>query len=379
MDETAQGRSFRNIFSRQKIALQITAYQVGDIHTTQSVEIGANATLVGHIVAPIVHVYGLVYGSVLAQETAVYPGGQIWGDVYTTRLTLESGGSIHGWTDTIEDVDFEEYAQNLTPPQPDPPEIPGDIQIALPDKVELEQKKILQQSAALALAARAELEESFDLRLNEMAGKVIKRNKELAAELETAVAELNAIRPQYEKAQDDLAAQISQHNQLSQEIQIARNLLAEREVEIAALQDKSKAAQTTIDALAQKHKTTEAALKSKEAAYASMLARHESLETALQASLEHTSDLEESLLRWQELAEYSESRAKELEEKQNTLQTKLEVAQAAHAKIEEEQFQLKDDLKGAQATIDKQKRLLKQLKDASSQKINDLQKQLESK
>ncbi len=379
MEETTQGRSLRNIFSRSKNALQINTYQVGDVHTSQSVEIGPNATLVGHIVAPIVHVYGLVYGSVLAQETAVYHGGQIWGDVYTTKLSLEPGGSIHGWTSTIEEGDYAELAQNLMLSQPDPPKLPGDIQISEPNKVELEQKKILQQSAALALAARAELEESFDLRLNEMAGKVMLQNKKMAAELETAVAELNALRPQFEKTQSDLAARISQQDQLSQEIQIVRDLLTEREAEITTLQEQSKTAQTKIKALEQKNKTNEATLKSKDAAYATLLARHESLATALKASLEHTSDLEESLLRWQELAEYSESRAKELEEQQTTLQTKLEVAQAAYAKIEEDQFQLKDDLKTAQETADKQQRLLNQLKGVSSQKTSDPQDQLEDK
>lgn len=374
-----QGRSLRNIFSRQKAALQINAYQVGDVYSTQVVEIGLGATLVGHIVAPVVHVYGLVYGSVLAQETAVYPGGQIWGDVYTAKLNIEPDAGIHGWISTIEAASYTEYAQNLSLPQPVPPELPGDEQIIAPDASEVEQKKILQQSAALALAARAELEESFDKRLNEMVGKVMARNKILTGELETAVSELTALQTAYQTNQTDLATRISQQEQLNQEIQIARTLLAERDATIMTLQNNVKAGQLKIETLSQQRQTSENTLKSKQAAYTALLARHESLETALQASLEHTSDLEESLLRWQELAEYSEARAKELEENQNALQIKLEVAQAAYAKIEENQFQLKDDLKTAQTTIKKQASVIKQLKDVTSQKINDLQKQLANK
>ncbi len=331
------GRSPKSARTSRRGRTLINDYQIKDLHTNQAVEIVRGATLVGDVTAPEVHVHGLLVGTVIAYETAVSATGQIWGDIYTARLTLKEGGKIQGWTGSFAADQYDQVAKSARAPTLPDPEIKAEATIE--SSQQLPALQLLQQETAVALAARAELEKSFEQRLSEIAGKISARNTELKSALETAENQLKAAAPQYDQLQSALADRERQIVQLTGEIEIARELINNRDNELAEF-EQTKAAKETVETELAETKTE----------YKALQERHANLETALQASLAHTADLEESLLRWQELAEFSEMRIQEMEAEQKNLQE----------------------------TNEKQEQLLQQLKKITGEQIRKLQNQVEN-
>jgi cytoskeletal protein CcmA (bactofilin family)/chromosome segregation ATPase len=301
--------------------LEIVGYHVEDIHADQPVSIQEGATLVGNVYAPRLVVSGLLTGSAVCREIRVEKSGQVLGDVFTVSLTVISGGNVHGW---ISNVDEEGYAALITNGRL------SDDSSALPyenghnlsegqhlnrNEAQIEALHHLQSETAVALAARAELEQDFERRLTELAGESTTIIASLRQDLTELRTELTIKQTQLDEAQEALRHRKSQVERQANELGIARDLMTEQNDELTTLRQQHSKLQTNHTQLTAGKTAVDDELETAVREINTLRDRIHSLEVAHKASLTHTSDQEESLIRWQELAEITEKRANDLEAK----------------------------------------------------------------
>lgn len=331
--------------------LEIVGYHVEDILADQPVAIQEGATLVGNVFAPRLVVAGLLTGSAVCREIRVEKSGQVLGDVFTVSLTVLAGGNIHGWASSVDEADYAALADAGQMPDDNSlswHENGGDLpegQLINRNEAQIEALHHLQAEAAVALAARAELEQDFQRRLSELAGETTNTIAHLKQELTELRTELTTKQTQLDEAQEALRHRKSQVERQANELGIARDLMTEQNDELANLRQQHTQLQNNHTQLQSEKTAVDSELETAVREITTLRDRIHSLEVAHKASLTHTSDQEESLIRWQELAEITEKKAAGLEaelkkaqlqisESSNLLEMQREQRRAAEKELE---------------------------------------------
>ncbi|MEZ4593247.1 MAG: polymer-forming cytoskeletal protein [Chloroflexota bacterium] len=299
--------------------LEISGYHVEDILTDQPVAIQEGATLVGNVFAPRLVVAGLLTGSAVCRDIRVEKSGQVLGDVFTVALSVINGGNVHGWISSVDESDYATLAENGRLPDDNEftrhengHELP-EGQLLNRNEAQVEALHHLQTQAAIALAARAELEQDFQRRLTELAGESTSTIANLKQELTELRTELATKQTQLDEAQEALRHRKSQVERQANELAIARDLMTEQNDELANLRQQHTQLQHNHAHLQTEKTAVDDELEKAIREITALRDRIHSLEVAHKASLMHTSEQEESLIRWQELAEITEKKVEELE------------------------------------------------------------------
>lgn len=310
--------------------LEIVGYHVEDIQTDQPVAIQEGATLVGNVFAPRLIVAGLLTGSAVCRDIRVEKSGQVLGDVFTVALTIIPGGNINGW---ISSVDEEDYAALADAGRlPDDTEFPRqdngsdypEGQLINRNEAQIEALHHLQSKAAVALAARNELEQDFQRRLTELAGESTSTIASLKQELTELRTELATKQTQLDEAQEALRHRKSQVERQANELGIARDLMTEQNDELTNLRQQHAQLQSGHSQLQAEKTAVDDELETAVGEINTLRDRIHSLEVAHKASLVHTAEQEESLIRWQELAEITEKKANDLEAELQKVKLQIE-------------------------------------------------------
>lgn len=310
--------------------LEIVGYHVEDIQTDQPVAIQEGATLVGNVFAPRLVVAGLLSGSAVCRDIRVEKNGQVLGDVFTVALTISPGGNINGWISSVDEADYATLAEDGRLPEDteftrqengsDAPE----GQLLNRNEAQVEALHHLQAKAAVALAARAELEQDFQRRLTELAGESTNTIANLKQELTDLRTELTTKQAQIDEAQEALRHRKSQVERQANELGIARDLMTEQNDELANLRQQHAQLQGSHTQLQTEKTAVADELETAVREINTLRDRIHSLEVAHKASLAHTAEQEESLIRWQELAEITEKKAKDLEAELQKVKLQIE-------------------------------------------------------
>jgi len=322
------GRTLFSRFRKQEQWVEITGYRVGTIQLDEPILIGSDARVVGDVIAPKIQVAGLVHGSTAALETLILPEGQVWGDLYTDHLQIEPGGKLRGWVCPLDEETYQQIRLEGIVPEANPnqngTEVPAEAKAMLRSNAQINVLRQLQNEAASAMTARAELEESFDQRLQEVAGETAAKVNLLSDETHQLQSQLTKLQRALDAAQENLDVRETQFERQSNELAISRELLEERNAVLDKLRQENETQVKTIGELQVKKSALEERLHNAELKIDDLNKRAESLETALQANLTHSAEQEDALARWQELAEATEKRATELETEIHTLQFQSE-------------------------------------------------------
>ncbi|MCP4419461.1 MAG: hypothetical protein GY805_22850 [Chloroflexi bacterium] len=331
--------------------LEIAGYHVEDIHADQPVSIEEGATLVGNVYAPRLVVSGLLSGSAVCREIRVEKSGQVLGDVFTVSMTVISGGNVHGWISNVDESDYATMVKNGRLPD-DNTISPNENGLDLTEgqhpnrnEAQIEALHHLQSETAVALAARAELEQDFQRRLTELAGESTSTIASLKQELTELRTELATKQTQLDEAQEAVRHRKSQVERQTNELGIARDLMTEQNDDLTTLRQQHNKLQSNHTQLTSEKTAVDKELETAVREISTLSDRIHSLEVAHKASLTHTSDQEESLIRWQELAEITEKRANDLdtelqkaelqrEESSNTISLLREQRQAIEKELE---------------------------------------------
>jgi cytoskeletal protein CcmA (bactofilin family)/chromosome segregation ATPase len=310
--------------------LEIVGYHVEDIQTDQPVSIQEGATLVGNVFAPRLVVAGLLAGSAVCRDIRVEKKGQVLGDVFTVALTIIPGGNIHGWISSVDEDDYDALAEDGRLPEDtefarhehggDYPEGP----LLNRNEAQIEALHHLQAQAAVALAARAELEQDFQRRLTELAGESTNTIASLKQELIELRTELTTKQTQLDEAQEALRHRKSQVERQANELGIARDLMTEQNDELTNLRQQHAQLQSAHTQLQTDKTAVDDELDTAMREINTLHDRIHSLEVAHKASLMHTAEQEESLIRWQELAEITEKKAENLEAELQKVKLQIE-------------------------------------------------------
>lgn len=354
-DSKQRGRGFFSFRRRSREWKEISGYHVTDVQELLPVAVTAGTTVVGDIHAPKISVAGTVFGSTVALETIVERDGQIWGDVFTANLQIVPGGKIRGWIGSLDEASYYAWQSGENPPPADPAHdlaVPPEGQELTRTEEKIDLMRQLQAEAAAALAARAELEQTFDKRLNEVAGERAAKVASLYSDLEAVQAESETRRRQIEELEAALQARDAQVERQANELQMARELLTERNQELAELGQAHKRQNQEYSQLQVARSELEAKLQEAQQQNESLAGRLHSLETALQASLQHTAEQEESLVRWQELAEITDRRSQELEQELQLVKGQLQESTRTAEMLRLQRRQLEDEWQRAQDELD---------------------------
>lgn len=310
--------------------LEIVGYHVEDIQTDQPVAIQEGATLVGNVFAPRLVVAGLLTGSAVCRDIRVEKKGQVLGDVFTVALTIIPGGNINGWISSVDEDDYAALAEDGRLPEDtefSKQENGGDYpegQLLNRNEAQIEALHHLQAQAAVALAARAELEQDFQRRLTELAGESTNTIASLKQELTDLRTELATKQTQLDEAQEALRHRKSQVERQANELGIARDLMTEQNDELTNLRQQHAQLQSTHTQLQTDKTAVDDELETAMREINTLHDRIHSLEVAHKASLVHTAEQEESLIRWQELAEITEKKAADLEAELQKVKRQIE-------------------------------------------------------
>ncbi len=310
--------------------LEIVGYHVEDIHADQPVAIQEGATLVGNVFAPRLVVAGLLSGSAVCRDIRVEKSGQVLGDVFTVALSIIPGGNIHGWISSVDELDYTALAEDGRLPEDsefarqengsDHPE----GQLLNRNEAQIEALHHLQAQAAVALAARAELEQDFQRRLTDLAGESTNTIASLKQELTDLRTELSTKQTQLDEAQEAVRHRKSQVERQANELGIARDLMTEQNDELANLRQQHAQLQGSHTHLQTEKTAVDDELETAVREINTLRDRIHSLEVAHKASLVHTAEQEESLIRWQELAEITEKKAEDLEAELQKVKLQIE-------------------------------------------------------
>lgn len=350
----------RFAFWRRKEAwLVISGFHAGDIHSEQPVLIQPEATVVGNVFAPKISIEGLLNGSLIAQKTTVGNKGQIWGDAYTISLEVIAGGKIQGWITTLDEETYPQLQADGNIPNNQAMLMPAsngdtllDLNMRPPSSNQIFALRYLQTEAATALAARAELEQAFEKRLTEVAGETSAKVQSLHEDLDAARATLNEVRLQYAEAEETIRARSNRIERQGKELSTTRALLTEHNRELTNLRQTSDNQQQDIVALQTAKKQLEQSIILLQEQLADANNRAINLEGALQNNLQHSAEQEESLIRWQELAEVREAEANEL--KKQVAQIEIQLAEGAQVNeiLRQQRQQLEDEWEQALNELD---------------------------
>jgi chromosome segregation ATPase len=282
----------------------------------------------GNVFAPKILVEGMLYGSAVALEITIEAEGQIWGDAYSGRLQVEPGGRLQGWVSDLDKTVYEAIqVEGLIPNELQDhtielSELPGEAVesgLSVRGEHQLSVLRRLQMESAAALAARDELEREFEKRLNETAGEATARAASLHEDLSKLRLELTNLREDRDELREELRERTAQVDRQANEIITARDLLTGRTGQFETLQQQHTAKLEEFADLLQTNNGLENDLLAANKQIDALSDRMRSIESALQNSLQHASEQEESLIRWQELAEVTEAKVQTLQSEINNL------------------------------------------------------------
>ncbi len=320
MTATNTAQTTRNLFSRFKRGQawkEYVGYHVGDIHENQPIAIPAGSTVVGNVSAPQIMILGLLSGSAIGRDVVISSGGAVWGDVFAIHFQLETGGKVRGWIHSMTESDLENHkSAGIHPVSQDNGDSPDGLKPEhqkFLDREQFDLLKQLQSETAVALAARTELEESFDQRLSEMAGEATNKLALLREELKNIKLQLDKAELKAEETGESLEHRNIQFNRQSEELANTQDLLAQTTTALEKLQITHAQQEEKLVEMRAAKAGADTHLEEALSQVDTLTGRVHNIETALQASLVHTSDQEDALLRWQELAELNEQKVEELE------------------------------------------------------------------
>lgn len=355
------GRRLLNLFQRGEEWLEISGYNVGDIFSNDKpVAITRHATIVGNVFAPKVSVVGLLCGSVVTRAGVIESTGQIWGDVFAIQIELKNGGKIQGWISSIDADLYDELMQNQSLPDEQGESPSGETidshLLKNRDHLELITLHQLQTEIATALAARTELENSFEKRLSEVAGDAAGRVATLSSQLDETRTNLLAIQADLKEQSEALKDRETQVERQSKELAVSRQLIDDQTAEIEQLQQTKAQLEQSVNQLSAERDSLSSELEEKLQQLETQAARIRTLETTMQAGLQHSAELEESLMRWQELAEATEKKVKELEQKASNAQFKLEESSKLVEMLREQKQQAEHEWERLQIELEQQQK-----------------------
>lgn len=335
--------------------LEIHGYHVGNIQSDDPVAIRQGTTVVGNVNAPEILVAGLINGSATARKIVVEDEGQIWGDVFTVSLQVKSGGVVQGWISSVSEADYQAMQAGSLPvdadlPQIAPPDLTegnGEGGIINRSDAQMEALHLLQMETAAALAARAELEADFEKRLYEVAGEASSTIASLNEKVAELQADLARQQQQFTEVQEALQQSNLQIERQTNEINVGRALLDEQNEALAQLRQEHARLQEKHASLQTERDELEEALAHARQKVDQMVDRITSLEAAHMASLQHSAEQEDSLLRWQELAETTEKRAQELSDELEKMQYQMEESQSTIELLRQRRADLEKELNKA--------------------------------
>jgi chromosome segregation ATPase len=355
----ANGLGRFTIFRRGQPWREISGYLVGDVYETQPVAVAAGATVVGNIFAPQIVVAGLLAGTAVSQEVTVQAQGQIWGDIYTVRFHVEPGGLIRGWVHTLAETECQALLDGRQPPKElahddshTPPNGLKPEHHRLRDNSDLDARQRLQMETAVALAARTELEETFDQRLAEIAGEATNQLTTVREELKTTRTQLTAWQQQAKEKSDALQLRDTQLERQSRELSLAQETLARTNQELEELREVYAQKEAAFKELTSAKVGVDTHLHEALQQVDTLTGRVHNIETALQASLVHSSDQEDALQRWQELAETTEARVKDLERELDITRQQLEQSSDVNNMLRDQRKQIESEWTRAQIRLD---------------------------
>lgn len=342
-------------FRREKEEwLDVSGYLVEGLTTDKPVIIHVDGTVVGHIVAPKVIVKGTITGSAYCHNVEVTETGHILGDVYAVSFTVHPGGKVQGWMSSIDEADLARYRATGT--LIDKPRLVSqaeklaekiDTSFLTHNESEMEALHLLQLELAAALASRYEMEQDFEKRLTEMAGEAYSKINSLTEQLTAVRSELTGQKRSLDETQETIHQQKTQIERQSNELAIARELMTDQNQELSELRDLYNDLRHKHTVLLAEKAEVDAALEmftKENEAYARRL---ESLETIHSNNLQYQADQEDSLVRWQELAEVKEKRAAELETQLQKMQFQLEESANTINLLREQRHDLDEELERA--------------------------------
>ncbi len=340
--------------------LEIRGYHVGNIQSDDPVAVRQGTTVVGNVNAPEILVAGLINGSATARKIVVEDEGQIWGDVFTVSLQVKSGGVVQGWISSVSEADYQAMQAGSLPvnadlPQIAPPDLTegnGEGGIINRSDAQMEALHLLQMETAAALAARAELEADFEKRLYEVAGEASSTIAGLNEKVAELQADLARQQQQFTEVQEALQQSNRQIERQTNEINVGRALLDEQNEALAQLRQEHARLQEKHASLQTERDELEEALAHARQKVDQMVDRITSLEAAHMASLQHSAEQEDSLLRWQELAETTEKRAQELSDELEKMQYQMEESQSTIELLRQRRADLEKELNKALAELE---------------------------
>jgi chromosome segregation ATPase len=136
--------------------------------------------------------------------------------------------------------------------------------------------------------------------------------------------------------------------------------LEEKETAVAALQAAGQELRTGIGELLAAKETAEAQQLASRQEVGVLLDRASSLEAALQASVQHSSEQEQSLLRWQQLADDTAAQVQMLQEEVTSLRGQLEAAEAELDGLRLRRLQQEEEGQKAEAGLQEKEAALQQ-------------------
>ncbi len=188
--------------------------------------------MLGDIIAPHIRIDGIVHGAAVANSVTITAGGQIWGDIYTAALQIEAGGAIYGWMSSIDAGQYEAIvSQGRVPAQPADKTTaapPGSSAAAARDLTHMETLTRLRHEASTAKAALAELEHTFEKRLDDVAGETVARVVTLREELARTRSELATAQQQLAALTNNLRDSQTQIEQQTAALTTAETLRDEQ-------------------------------------------------------------------------------------------------------------------------------------------------------
>lgn len=370
------GDSFlKGLFSRRSRRVTITGHHTGDIVETRVVYLAPGAIVSGNICAPEVAVAGLLRGTVITREITVAPRGQIVGDVHATRFAVEAGGQIHGWVYSLTDDGYDRLQCDATTGVFEMPVVgvlngtellPAELKEAWereagrPERVALLQ--LVQERLGDALLARAALEQTFAERVEEVAGETARRLRDM----EEAYAEVQARLAAETAAQEELRASLAASQEelatQRQELDGVRALLQRRVEALRQAEQELVAQRERVERLDEHNLSLQQELTAALEPIEWLKGRVESMENALQASVQRGAEQEDAQLRWQELADGTQKRVEELESQLVVAADQLEVLRRSNGELSErlawaeqardEASRALDELRAAQTATD---------------------------
>lgn len=357
--------SLFSFLRRSTNQLEIDEYHQGDIRSELPVVI--IATVAGNVIAPVVTVRGDLFGSIYCREAVVEASGKIWGDLFAGRFQVETGGAIHGWFRELSETAYEAAVQGQPLPEPAAPEDSSKRLDSLPDdsclirdNEELDLMRRLQSEASAAATARKDVEQRFEARVGEIAGEALARADSLAASLEESRVVLAGREEQIQDLETVLAAHKSDLAAMAERAAAAEmDVLAQRQILSASQEEADRQMMSHVklrDAKGELEVKLDEALQG----VATANERLASLEAALQSSVQHGNELQESLVRWQELADDTQAKLDALQAEKDALQFEIDAGETGLDMLRLQYFQLEEDVKRShEKLIDKDEEIKK--------------------